>query len=77
MVRRDVDFDDDEHYYKAQVGEILETKFRVTGEIGRGVYGGVVKAEDITSGKEYAIKILRNADLLTKSGERESAIIQK
>lgn len=77
IVRRDVDFDDDEHYYKAQENEILEKNFRVTGEIGRGVYGGVVKAEDLTSGKEYAIKILRSADLLTKSGERESAILKK
>lgn len=77
VVRRDMDFDDDEYYYKAQVGEILEKNFRVTEDIGRGVYGSVVKAEDLTSGKEYAIKILRNADLLTKSGERESAIIKK
>ena len=47
------------------------------GELGKGVYGNVVKAEDLTSGKEYAIKILRSADLLTKSGEREAAIINK
>jgi len=77
IVRRDMDFDDDDHYYRAQVGEILEKNFRVTEDIGRGVYGSVVKAEDLTSAKEYAIKILRNADLLTKSGERESAIIKK
>ena len=45
--------------------------------MGRGVFGSVLKAEEISTGRLVAIKILRNADIITSAGEREWSIVEK
>jgi eukaryotic-like serine/threonine-protein kinase len=52
------------------VGTVLEGKFRVTQEIGRGGMAAVYEAENIDIGKRVAVKIL-SADLITSRIVRE------
>jgi len=48
---------DDELYYKPVIGEVLNKRFKVIEEMGRGVYGSVLKAEEIITGRFVAIKV--------------------
>ena len=41
------------------------------------MFGNVVKASHTETGVEYAIKILRNNDLIMKSGEKEFGYLKK
>lgn len=52
------------------VGTVLEGKFRITKEIGRGGMAAVYEAENITLGKRVAVKILA-AELVTSRIVRE------
>ena len=65
---------DEELYYKPVIGEILHEKYRVVSILGKGVYSLVVKVEH--NGKEYALKILRNAEVIRESGKREIEILK-
>mmetsp|Transcript_42059 Transcript_42059/g.64763 ORF Transcript_42059/g.64763 Transcript_42059/m.64763 type:complete len:94 (+) Transcript_42059:169-450(+) len=40
------DWDDDERYYKVQIGEIMNKKYEVTSKCGKGVFSTVVKAKN-------------------------------
>jgi eukaryotic-like serine/threonine-protein kinase len=55
------------------VGTVLEGKFRVTQEIGRGGMAAVYEAENIDIGKRVAVKIL-SAELITSRVVRERFI---
>src|SRR5690606_36715258 len=55
---------------KVPTGTILEGKFRVTKEIGRGGMAAVYEAENIDIGKRVAVKILA-AELITSRVVRE------
>lgn len=56
---RHLDFDDDEQYYRAQVGEIFHESFKVIAIMGKGVYGSVVKAQEISTDRMVAVKVER------------------
>lgn len=60
----------DTHASQVPVGTVLEGKFRVTQEIGRGGMAAVYEAENIDIGKRVAVKIL-SADLITSRIVRE------
>ena len=51
------EWDDDEKYYKVQIGEILNKQYQVTAKCGKGVFSTVVKAIDLTKKEEVAIKV--------------------
>ena len=57
---------DDEGYYQPKVGEIINSRYRVKGVAGKGVFSCVVKAADINNTSSsvqeqmVAIKIIRN-----------------
>jgi len=52
---------DDEHYdYILRNGEILEGRYRTSERIGKGTFGQVVRAFDIETNKEVAIKIIQS-----------------
>ena len=55
------------------VGTILEGKFRITKEIGRGGMAAVYEAENVDIGKRVAVKILA-AELITSRVVRERFI---
>ncbi len=58
---------------KVPIGTVLEGKFRITKEIGRGGMAAVYEAENIDIGKRVAVKILA-AELITSRVVRERFI---
>ncbi len=51
----------------AQIGEVLDGKYRVVSELGRGGFGIVFLARDKLAGRDVAIKVLRQADFADQS----------
>ena len=62
-------------YYIPKVGEIIQDKYKIVGLCGKGIFSSVVKVVDITSNIGYALKIIRNIDIMKASGEKEKTII--
>lgn len=54
------DWDDDEGYYKVILGELLDNRYHVQSNLGKGMFSGVVRTTDQKTGKLAAIKIIRN-----------------
>lgn len=62
-------------YYIPQLNEIIYSKYKVIGLCGKGVFSSVVKVLDFFNNIEYALKIIRNIDIMKNSGDKERAII--
>ncbi|KAL8947723.1 MAG: hypothetical protein Q9222_006032 [Ikaeria aurantiellina] len=71
------DWDDDEGYYKVMPGELLDNRYHVQSNLGRGMFSAVVRATDQKTGKLAAIKIIRNNESMKKAGLKEVEILQK
>ena len=69
--------DDRDGYYKLRIGEILNARYQIESNLGRGMFSSVARAKDITDGHQVAIKMMRNNDALRKGGFTEIAILQK
>ena len=54
------DWDDHEGYYKVILGELLDGRYHVQSNLGRGMFSAVVRATDQKTGGFAAIKIIRN-----------------
>lgn len=59
------DWDDDQGYYKVILGELLDARYHVQSNLGRGMFSGVVRATDQKAGKLAAIKIIRNNESMS------------
>lgn len=71
-------WDDADGYYNVKVGdEINSNQYTIKALLGQGVFANVVKAQDTKSNKEVAIKIIRNNDLMYKTGLREMVILKE
>ncbi|CAK1551442.1 unnamed protein product [Leptosia nina] len=71
-------WDDAEGYYNIKIGDIINNnRYTIKSLLGQGVFANVVKAQDNTSNKEVAIKIMRNNDLMYKTGLKEIATIRE
>uniref|UniRef100_A0A915NCR3 Protein kinase domain-containing protein n=1 Tax=Meloidogyne javanica TaxID=6303 RepID=A0A915NCR3_MELJA len=80
-------WDDTEGYYRlfiysynlrVRIGEQLDGRYRVYGYTGSGVFGNVVRATDMNrTASKVAIKIIRNNDLMRKTGVRELEVLKK
>ncbi|CAH8659135.1 unnamed protein product [Schistosoma rodhaini] len=71
-------WDDAEGYYRVRIGEVLDKRYAVYGYTGHGVFSNVVRARDSARGNlEVAIKIIRNNDVMHKSGLRELEVLKK
>ncbi|EGR27102.1 serine threonine protein kinase, putative [Ichthyophthirius multifiliis] len=77
FVAQNNDCDDPENYFKIRIGDILNQQYRILQKCGKGVFSNVCKAEQISTGKVAAIKILRREEIMTQSGEREKEVVQK
>ena len=69
--------DDKDGYYKIRVGEVISGRYQVQATLGRGMFSNVVRAQDITTKKLVAIKMMRNNDALRKGGYTEISILEK
>lgn len=72
-------WDDEEGYYKARVGDCINNnRYTVKSILGQGVFANVVRAQDHTfKDNEVAIKIIRNNELMQKTGLKEMAILKE
>jgi serine/threonine-protein kinase PRP4 len=57
-------WDDPDGYYKIILGELLNGRYHVQANLGRGMFSGVVRAMDITTKKLVAIKLIRNNETM-------------
>ena len=64
-------------YYIPKENEIINKKYKVIGVCGKGIFSSVVKIIDINSNEMYAMKVIRNIDIMKASGEKERMIIKK
>ena len=67
--------DDQDGYYKTNIGEVIQ-KYKVTAVLGKGVFGSVVRAINVDTQEEVAIKIVRSRDVYRMSGETERNILK-
>jgi len=71
------DWDDEEGYYVPKLGELMDERYNVT-EVasGKGVYSGVVKAQDKKANDmNVAVKVIRANDRMTKAAELEVELL--
>ncbi|KAG5871676.1 hypothetical protein JTB14_007359 [Gonioctena quinquepunctata] len=71
-------WDDAEGYYRVRIGEILDTRYLVYGYTGQGVFSNVIRARDQARGsQDVAVKIIRNNEIMHKTGLKELEILKK
>jgi len=68
--------DDEEGYYKMNIGEVLNSKYKIIQKLGKGVFSSVAKAINIETKDEIALKIIRSGDLFQNSGQNELSILK-
>lgn len=57
-------WDDSEGYYKIILGELLNGRYHVQANLGKGMFSGVVRAMDVTTKRLVAIKLIRNNETM-------------
>lgn len=77
---QNLEMDDTQGYFIPQVGEILldlaaKKRYKIQALKGKGVYSCVVQARDLDTNESYAIKILRNIEVMIKSGHKEIQLL--
>lgn len=71
-------WDDAEGYYRVRIGEILDNRYVVANYTGQGVFSTVVRAKDQARGNALvAVKIIRNNEIMHKTGLRELETLKK
>ncbi|KAI7895497.1 kinase-like domain-containing protein [Mucor mucedo] len=70
-------WDDPEGYYSTRIGEVLDGRYKVISNLGRGVFSSVVKAKDMETEEEVAIKLIRSNETMYKAGQKELAFLKK
>lgn len=58
------DWDDQEGYYKVILGELLDGRYHVQSNLGKGMFSGVVRATDQRTMGLVAIKLIRNNETM-------------
>ncbi|KAI5239789.1 kinase-like protein [Aureobasidium subglaciale] len=70
------DWDDPEGYYRIILGELLDDRYHIQTNLGKGVFSAVVRALDTTTNRTVAIKIIRTQESMYKAGIKEIEILQ-
>ncbi|KAI9704332.1 MAG: U4/U6 small nuclear ribonucleoprotein prp4 [Candelina mexicana] len=70
------DWDDPDGYYRVILGELLDSRYHVQTNLGKGMFSSVVRATDSKTRKLVAIKLIRNNETMKKAGMKEIAILQ-
>jgi serine/threonine-protein kinase PRP4 len=70
-------WDDGEGYYSTRIGEVICDRYRVMGEVGKGVFSTAVKCIDSKKHDALVVlKIIRNNDIMRKASEKEIFLLQ-
>ena len=64
------------HYLVYRPGEVLENRYQIYGNVGRGVFSTVLRAKDQTTNQDVAIKVIRNNDVMFKAGQKELTLLK-
>jgi serine/threonine protein kinase len=76
--RRAEDAVDKEGYYHVQHGELINKRYKVVSDIGRGVFSCVLECVDEKEGDaRVAIKVIKNNHTMNKAAEKEVSILQR
>ncbi|XP_071091528.1 serine/threonine-protein kinase PRP4 homolog [Haliotis cracherodii] len=71
-------WDDAEGYYRVRISETLDKRYNVYGYTGQGVFSNVVRGRDAARGtQDVAIKIIRNNEMMHKTGLKELEFLRK
>ncbi|KZZ95693.1 Protein kinase-like domain protein [Ascosphaera apis ARSEF 7405] len=70
-------WDDPQGYYNVMLGELINGRYHVTQNLGKGMFSSVVRAIDSHTNKPVAVKIIRNNDTMRKAGMKEIEILQQ
>ncbi|XP_030630089.1 serine/threonine-protein kinase PRP4 homolog [Chanos chanos] len=69
---------DAEGYYRVNIGEMLDKRYSVYGYTGQGVFSNVIRARDMArASQDVAVKIIRNNELMQKTGLKELEFLRK
>jgi len=72
------DWDDVEGYYKAKIGEVMDSRYLVVEDnCGKGVFSTVIKAKDQESNGMVAIKVMRCNDMMKQAAEKEIEVLER
>ena len=69
-------WDHPDGHYRIILREVLNDRYIIKQELGKGTFATVVRAEDTETGAFVAIKIARNNDTMYKAGMKEVAFLQ-
>ena len=58
------DWDDPDGYYRIRLGELLDDRYHIKSNLGKGMFSGVVRAIDQATNEPVAIKIIRNNEIM-------------
>ena len=58
------DWDDSDGYYKVLLGELLDGRYHVQSNLGKGMFSGVVRALDQKNKRLVAIKLIRSNETM-------------
>ncbi|KKZ62630.1 serine/threonine-protein kinase PRP4 [[Emmonsia] crescens] len=70
-------WDDPEGYYIVMLGELVDGRYHVQQNLGKGMFSSVVRATDSKTGKLVAVKIIRNNDTMRKAGMKEIELLEQ
>lgn len=70
-------WDDIEGYYKVVLMEELDSRYIVQSNLGKGMFSTVVSALDRNRNQTFAIKIIRNNEVMYKEGLKEVSILER
>ncbi|KAL4896966.1 kinase-like protein [Aspergillus ambiguus] len=70
-------WDDPEGYYNVRLGELINGRYHVQQNLGKGMFSSVVRATDAKTGKLVAVKIIRQNDTMRKAGLKEIGILEQ
>ncbi|KAL5338716.1 kinase-like domain-containing protein [Aspergillus crustosus] len=70
-------WDDPEGYYNLRIGELIDGRYHVKQNLGKGMFSSVVRATDSKTDNTVAIKIIRQNDTMKKAGLKEINILER
>ena len=63
-------------HYRIILGELLDGRYAVQQQIGKGTFATVVRAQDTRTGNHVAVKIACNNETMYKAGQKEMDMLQ-
>lgn len=70
-------WDDSEGYYAVRLGELINGRYHVHQNLGKGMFSSVVRATDAQTGGLVAVKIIRQNAIMRKAGMKEIGILEQ